>query len=185
MSTVVLKTPIVTTFNGGVDLEAPGYQQGNRVGTVIDYQQVGNNNTVGDIWLFDLVPTNAMISSIKIFNEALDTNGSPLLTLDIGFYNGPERFQDGVGGTVYAALSAVGSATLIASALTQNAASTTGTEIRFSAATLATSQQRVWEWLALSADPGKVFHIAVKIHAAAATAPTNPRVMVKVDYTNY
>ena len=42
-----------------------------------------------DIILLGEVPSNAKILSIKIFNDDLDSGGSPALATDVGVYNGP------------------------------------------------------------------------------------------------
>jgi sporulation protein YlmC with PRC-barrel domain len=131
---------------------------------------------IGDIILLAPVPSNAKIGSIKIFNDDLDSNGSPTLAANVGlYYSGIGNGQRGLAETVV-------DADCIASAITSlQAAVVLGSEVRFEAANITTIDMEAWELGGLTVDPGGYLHIGLTITTVAATAAAGD-IAIMVDY---
>ena len=96
------------------------------------------------------IPSNASISSIKIFNDDLDS--ATTITADVGLYK-----QD---------LSVV-DADAYASAITDlRAAVKTGTEVAFEARNINKMGQKVWQDAGLSSDPALTYFVGIGFPAA-------------------
>ena len=100
------------------------------------------------------IPSNASITSIKLFNDDLDS--STVITADVGLYK-----QD---------LSVV-DADAYASAITDlRAAVKTGTEVAFEARDINKMGQKVWQDAGLSSDPATTYFVGISFPAAGDTA---------------
>jgi len=100
------------------------------------------------------IPSNASISSIKIYNDDLDS--STVITADVGLYTTALAVVD---------------ADAYASAITDlRAAVKTGTEVAFEARDINKMGQKVWQDAGLSADPGAVYFVGISFPAAGDTA---------------
>ena len=100
------------------------------------------------------IPSNASISSIKIFNDDLDS--ATTITADVGLYK-----QD---------LSVV-DADAYASAITDlRGAVVTGTEVAFEARNINKMGQKVWQDAGLSSDPALTYFVGIGFPAAGDTA---------------
>lgn len=131
---------------------------------------------VGDIILLCPLPSNAVLTSLRLYNDDLDSNGTPLLAADVGLYYsgiGSKQVADGrVSGAVI-------DADCIATAITDlRAANVVGSEIRFEVANITSVDKELWELGGLSADPGGLFYIGITLTAAAATAAAGDIVLV-------
>lgn len=137
---------------------------------LIDEAEVATTNIddIGDIILFGPLPSNAIVTSIKLFNDDLDSNGTPTLAADVGvYYSGKGNIVSGVAKTS----GTVVSATCIGTAITTlQSANVSGTEVRFEAANIDTIDKELWEVAGLSADCGGLLYIGLTMTAAAATA---------------
>jgi len=134
---------------------------------------------IGDIVLLGSVPSNAVILSIKIFNDDLDAHATPLLASDVGLYysgKGGNQIANGkTSGTVI-------DADCFSSAITTlQAANVTGVELRFEADPIENIGDEAWAIGGLASDPGGLFYIGLTITAAAATAAAGDVVLV-VEY---
>lgn len=130
---------------------------------------------VGDVILFGPIPANATITSIKIFNDDLDSNGTPLLAANVGLYYAGDNGGVKVLGDVL-------SATCFGTAITDlRAANVIGAELRFEAADITTMGQKAWEIGGLTAEIRGNLLIGLTISAAAATAAAGDIVIV-VEY---
>jgi hypothetical protein len=99
------------------------------------------------------VPTNASITSIKLFNDDLDSGTTN--TCDVGIYNTDAVAVDD---------------DAYASAITDlRAAVTTGTEVAFEARNINAMGQQVWEDAGASSDPGGYYYIGLVFDAAGDT----------------
>lgn len=136
---------------------------------MIDECEVATTNIddVGDIILFGTIPSNAVIKSIKIFNDDLDSHATPTLAADVGLY------YSGIGNVVSGVKKTSGqvvSANCIGTAITTlQAANVSGAELRFEAANIDTIDKEAWELGGLSADCGGQLFIGLTLTAAAAT----------------
>lgn len=132
---------------------------------------------IGDIVLFTELPWNAFVHRITIFNDDLDSNGTPLLAVDVGLYKMTK------GGTV-----TVLDADAYASAITTlQASNLTGVNIAYESTVKdidATDlDKRVIEDAGLTAEPADGFAIlGMTVTAVAATAVAGD-VMIIVEYT--
>jgi hypothetical protein len=100
------------------------------------------------------IPTNASISSIKLFNDDLDSGSTN--TTDVGLWT--------------TAIVAVDD-DAYASAITDlRAAVTTGTEVAFEARNINKCGQKVWEDAGQSSDPGGYYYVGLLFDAAGDTA---------------
>ena len=100
------------------------------------------------------VPTNASISSIKLFNDDLDSGTT--MTTDVGLYT--------------TAIVAVDD-DAYASAITDlRGAVTTGTEVAFEARDINKMGQKVWQDAGQSSDPGGYYYVGLLFDAAGGTA---------------
>jgi hypothetical protein len=100
------------------------------------------------------IPSNASITSIKLFNDDLDSGTTN--TADVGLYNTDLSVVD---------------ADAYASAITDlRGAVTAGTEVAFEARDINKMGQKVWQDAGLSADPGAVYFVGIGFPAAGDTA---------------
>tara|TARA_X000001382_G_scaffold83599_1_gene59160 strand:+ start:7464 stop:7967 length:504 start_codon:yes stop_codon:yes gene_type:complete len=112
--------------------------------------------SAGDTIMLCMVPTNAAVVSIKIFNDDLDSGSTH--TLHVGLYTAD--------GNVTAK-----DVDCYASATTDmRAAVTTGTELAFEARNINLMGQKVYEDAGDSTDPGGHYLIGIESQAAGDTA---------------
>ncbi len=111
---------------------------------------LGANDTV----MLAPIPSNASITSIKIFNDDLDS--STTNTADVGIYK-----QD---------LSVVDADAYASAITTLRSANTTGVEVAFEARDINKMGQKVWQDAGLSADSSLTYFVGVGFPAAGDTA---------------
>ena len=100
------------------------------------------------------IPTNASVTSIKLFNDDLDSGTTN--TTDVGLFT--------------TAIAAVDD-DAYASAITDlRGAVTTGTEVAFEARNINKCGQKVWEDAGQSSDPGGYYYVGLLFDAAGDTA---------------
>lgn len=107
---------------------------------------LGANDTV----MLAPIPSNASITSIKIFNDDLDS--STVNTADIGLYK-----QD---------LSVVDADAYASAITTLRAANTTGVEVAFEARDINKMGQKVWQDAGLSSDSSLTYFVGAGFPAA-------------------
>ena len=111
---------------------------------------LGANDTV----MLAPIPSNASITSIKLFNDALDSGTTN--TADVGLYTTALAVVD---------------ADAYASAITDlRAAVKTGTEVAFEARDINKMGQKVWQDAGLSSDPALTYFVGISFPAAGDTA---------------
>ena len=111
---------------------------------------LGANDTV----MLAPIPTNASITSIKLFNDDLDSGSTN--TADVGLYTTALAVVD---------------ADAYASAITDlRAAVKTGTEVAFEARDINKMGQKVWQDAGLSSDPALTYFVGISFPAAGDTA---------------
>lgn len=112
----------------------------------------------GDIMLMLPIPSKLVPTSIKLFNDDLDSNGTPALTVHVGLYRSDT-------GAVLDADCFAAASTALQSAVTS------GTELLFKTADIANIGKRAWEYAAgVTSDPGVKLYVGLTIGTAAATA---------------
>ena len=111
---------------------------------------LGANDTV----MLAPIPSNASITSIKLFNDDLDSGTTN--TADVGLYT-----------TALAVVDADAYASVITSL---RSAVTTGTEVAFEARDINKMGQKVWQDAGLSSDPALTYFVGIGFPAAGNTA---------------
>jgi len=135
-----------------------------------------------DILMMAEIPSNAKIKSIKLYNDDLDSGGSPALVTDVGIYNGNVKFNDTDGSATAYAAEAVIDRNCYGTVMTVlQAAVTAGTEVRYETLGIETVGNFMWEDGGLTSDPGRMLRIALTIETVAATAAAGDITMV-VEY---
>ena len=132
-----------------------------------------------DIIMLAEIPSGAKIKSIKLYNDDLDSNGSPALVTDVGVYNGNTAFTDG--STRYAAEAVIDRDCYGTVSTVLQAAVTAGTEFRYETLNINGVANYMWQDCGLSADPQVQLWIALPIETVAATAAAGDVTMV-VEY---
>jgi|TARA_R110000744_G_scaffold68187_2_gene138680 hypothetical protein len=133
-----------------------------------------------DIIMMAEIPSNAKIKSILLYNDDLDSGGSPALVTDVGIYNGNIKFTSSAG-TIYAAEGVIDRDCYGTVSTVLQAAVTAGTEFRYETLGIETVGNFMWEDGGLPEDPGKMLRIALTIETVAATAASGDITMV-VEY---
>ncbi len=135
-----------------------------------------------DIIMMAEIPSNAKIKSIMLYNDDLDSNGSPALVTDVGIYNGNVKFNDtDASATAYAAEGVIDRNCYGTVMTVLQAAVTAGTEVRYETLGIETVGNFMWEDGGLTSDPGRMLRIALTIETVAATAAAGDITMV-VEY---
>ena len=137
------------------------------------YKAVGTVETTTDddtnsVYRLVRVPSNAIITSIKLFNDDLDSGTSAVFKAGL--------YQTSANGGAAADLDYF--ATALASL---QAAVTLGTEIRFAAADINTVGKRVYEMLALTADTQREYDVCLT--ATTVTGLQAGTITMQVEYT--
>lgn len=158
-----------------------GQLRGGRVRKVIDVASVadGDHDADGDAILLAPFPSNAVVTSIKVFNDDLDTGTDSLI--NVGIYNGNRQFTK-ADGTVVAAKALISEACYASAVATFQAANTSGAELAYEARNITAAHQKAFEDAGLSQDPGRDFYIGIT-QTAAVTTDAAGDVMVQVEYT--
>jgi len=112
--------------------------------------------SAGDTIMLAPIPTAAAVTSIKIYNDDLDSGST--VTMHVGLYTAD-------GNTTAKDVDAYASATT-----DLRAAVIVGTEVAFEARNINTMGQRVWEDAGDSTDPGGHYFIGIETDAAGDTA---------------
>lgn len=129
---------------------------------------------LADVMLFDIkIPSNAVIRGVEVFNDDLDADASPALTLDIGLV-ADIKFEKVVSGvkSFVAAGTELDIDLLVDGSTVGQAATARWTHQNLPSATIdaAKANKEVWELLGYDKDPNTEFRVAVKAATAAATA---------------
>jgi hypothetical protein len=109
---------------------------------------------VSDTVMLAPIPSNATITSIKLFNDDLDSGSTN--TADVGIYK-----QD---------LSVVDADAYASAITTLRSANTTGVEVAFEARDINKMGQKVWQDAGLSSDPALTYFVGIGFPAAGDTA---------------
>ena len=132
-----------------------------------------------DVIMMAEIPSNAKVMSIKLYNDDLDSNGSPTLAANVGLYVGTTKFTDTDGSSTAYAASAVIDEDCYASAITTlQAANTAGAEVAFEARNVNAIANYAWEDGGLTSDPKVPLRIALTMSNVAATAAAGDISMV-------
>lgn len=132
---------------------------------------------IGDVILFGPVPSNAVLTSIKIYNDDLDAGAT--LACDVGLYysgiGGDQEFQGNTSGTVLDADAYATAITVLQGAVL------VGTEVRYEVDDIANVGNEAWQDGGLSEDPGGALYVGLTL-TAAATTPAAGTITLHVEY---
>ena len=130
------------------------------------------------------IPSNAIITDISLYNDDLDSDGSPALVLDIGLAAG-EAFISTTSGTdtKHAVDAVLDADAFVDGSTTGQAATTSWTSQAFDATTFGPDDcdKACWEVLGYDNDPKAVLVLAITCQVAAATGAAGD-LAVKVEY---
>lgn len=177
MATV--KSENVTAIEGSEDLGL--HRKRGRIKTVIDQRAVasGEVGDANDLILLGPIPSNAVILDVLVANDDLDAHACPTLAVDVGLaysgIGGTQKLNGNTSGT------AVDVDCFASAATTLQAANVTWQSLRFEADDIVDVKKEAWSVGGLSADPGGLLFISVKVTTAAATDAAGDLV-VRVDY---
>ena len=166
---------ITTMKNSQWDKENYGLSGGTMKCSIDNIAAVAAEVANGDVLMLAKVPSWGVPMSIKVWNDEIDSNGSPTLTGEVGLYNGPVPYYIGTTKTDAEAVLDIDclcdEGELTAAILGAN---NKGTEVfDLESNTLVTADkldQQFWQWAGLSEDPQADFYVAITFNAANATA---------------
>jgi len=148
---------------------------------IIDQDAIATTSIdeTADIMLFGPIPSNAVITDIKILNDDLDSHACPTLAVDCGLY------YSGIGGTQVINGNTSGTAVDVdcfASAATSlQAANTTWTSVRYEADDIVDVKKEAWSVGGLTSDPGGLLYVGFKVTTVSAT-PAAGDIVLCVEY---
>jgi hypothetical protein len=165
--------------NDPFDFLAPGNVGGNMHQSMdVRACAADDLNAANDAVVLAQVPSNARITSIRVFCDDLDsgTNSS----VHIGVYNGNEQFNDTDGSqTLYADGVVIDNNAYATSQTFMQALTDTGIELAFNKAGRRLAPlQAVWEDAGLTSDPGVPLRIGITQTATVSGAQAGDVVMV-------
>lgn len=142
-------TPITNADATPVVLNNPAVSGGKKL-SAVGTLEVAATDSANSVYRLVRIPSHAVIRSLKLFNDDLDSGTSAVATA--GVWQTAEN-----GGTVV-------DADLFATSLASlQAAVTTGTELRFAVLDINGAEKRLWELLGLTADPQRSYDIGITI----------------------
>jgi hypothetical protein len=131
------------------------------------------------------IPSNAIITDISLYNDDLDSNGSPTLTIDCGLAAG-EDFTSTTSSTDtnHSEDDVLDADAYVDGSTAGQAATTSWTSQAFDSATFGPDdcEKACWEVLGYDNDPKTTFVLSLTFAAAAATAAAGD-LAVKVTYS--
>lgn len=164
MTASTVKSTMVTNMDAKpVDLTKPSKWGGElRVYSETIEAATTSLDETGDIIRMIRIPSNLVPTSILIFNDDLDSNGTPALTFDCGIYN-PAKPDGSAGAVIDADCFAAAQTTL-------QAANVGGVELLTKTMDIAKIGKEAWDIAGSTSDPGGYLDIALTVVTAAGTA---------------
>jgi hypothetical protein len=155
MAVVDVKSTLLTNRDAAPRTINAAVNDGARVRSKAFTVEVTNGDSIGSTFRLCDIPSNARISSIRIFCDAITSAAA-----DIGLY------QTTANGSAVVDVDAYASAFSIASAIT------VGTEVMFEARNVDKVAKRVFEDAGLTADPFRDYDLVATLTAAAGASGT-------------
>lgn len=181
MAGEITKSADLTTYEGGRKVKSPRKEF-----TVIENEAItATELEAADSVIYNIdIPSNAVLSSIEVLNDDLDSGCSPTLTLDVGVFAG-ESFKSVTSGTEtdHTAGGILDVDLFVDGATTLQSATTKWTLLDYDTTTFGADDQgkEIWQLLGYDADPQTKFRVGVTFTAAAATAAAGD-LALKVKY---
>ena len=138
----------------------------------------GDLNADGDAVILAQVPSNARLTSIIIANDDFDSGTDS--SVNVGVYNGAEKFNDTDGSATLYAADAVINENCFASAQNfMQSSQSDGVEVLFKVAARRNAPlQALWEAAGLTSDPGVPLRLAITQTATVSGAHAGDVVMI-------
>ena len=159
MAVVNTKSTAVTNADATPQVHTGAYIIAGKIREMVGTLEAVNGDSIGSTYRFFRVHSSWRPSEIKLYCDAITTCAG-----DVGLYDTSEN-----GGAVV-------DADFFASAQSLASAILTGTDITYEANTgpadVSKIEQRLWQLLGLTADPGKFYDVVVTLTAAAGSAGT-------------
>lgn len=184
MAGETIKSPARTNTDAGIKEEV-------RLAAAREYVAVDGDalaateTEAADVWKTNIkVPSNAIISEIAVYNDDLDSNCSPTLTLDVGVEAAADYTSVTSGtATKHTEGDTIDADLFVDGATTLQAATTAYTVLAFDATTFGPDDAKkpVWEALGYDEDPKTEFYIMCTFAAGAATGAAGD-IALKVKY---
>ena len=127
-----------------------------------------------DIIVMAQVPSNAKLTSIRIYNDDLD--GATSATFNVGLYNGPQAYT--ISGTTTAADAVIDEDCYVTLSTQFQGAVTAPTELLAETRNVNAIANFVWEDGGLAEDPGVPLRIAITMSATPGSAAAGDITMV-------
>lgn len=150
MAVVTVRSQLITNIVASPPVQNPVTQENARQRTSAGVVTVTNGDSIASQYKLARVMSHWRIIGLRLFNAAITSGAGSL-----GLYR-----TDADGGAVVVAAA-------YASAISIASATTTGTELLFSARTIDKLTNLVWQDAALSADPRLAYDIVLTLTAAA------------------
>lgn len=163
MAVVTVKSTAITNRDATPRVHNSDYLEGGVNRMSIAAVAVTTGDTSTSKYILAKIPSSARLSAISLFSDDMGSQ----TTLDFGLWDTTDNG------------SAVVSATLFASAYDVHSGAVNGTNILFSNLAISNAEKRVWELLALAADPGKDYDLVARV---ATTSDAGGNLTVHVSY---
>lgn len=163
MAVVQVKSTAITNRDASPRVHNSSYLQAGQLRQSVGTVLVTTGDTSTSTYIMGEVPSNARLSSISLWSDAMGTG----TTLDLGIWQNTANGSASV------------SPTLFASGLNIHTAAIAGTNEMFSALTVDNVEKRIWELLGLSADPEISYDVVGRL---AVTADAGGKLTLKIDY---
>lgn len=178
------KTARLTNVNSGIK-SAARVSKGRPVVAIESEAITTGELEAADNIIYDMpIPSNAIITEVAVYNDDLDSNGTPTLTLDVGLAAG-EDFTSTTSSTEtkHSEDDVLDADLLVDGSTVLQAATTSWTVQAFDSATMGPDDaaKPVWELLGYDEDPRATMRIVCTFAAAAATAAAGD-LALKVTY---
>jgi hypothetical protein len=188
MAAATSKTTALTNIQGNTKVDAKLLNATVRMSQDIHaYTASPDQLEAGDDLITGItLPSNAVVLQIDLYNDDLDSNGTPTLTFDIGLWAGAD-FTDVTSGsaTKHNEDDELDVDLFVDGSTTPQAATTSWTQQALDATTFGPddANKALWELLGYDEDPHTVFRVGITCAAAAATAAAGD-VALRVYWTN-
>ena len=166
MAVVTVKSQQITDRDASPRVPVNGRISGGSVKRAVAAVTITSGNSAGSIYIACSVPSNAVVSSVKVTSPDIGTT----TTADVGVYQTTQNSNTVV------------DANFFATALSLKDGAITKSEVAFQSGvyTLANGENPLWEALGLTADSLRDYDIALTLVGAADAGGV---VLVEVEYT--
>jgi hypothetical protein len=165
MAATTVKGTLITSLEAKPFVQGPVGSNGGNLKAAVTTTEIATTSIdeVNDVVLVLPLPADARLISLVLFNDDLDTNGSPGLVVHVGGFYG----HDVIGQTSGTVIDADGIASSIT---TLQAANTTGVELIGEANPIEDIGKPLFDIMGLTTNPGGTIYIGLTVTVIAATA---------------